>query len=91
MKKQYLNQNLLDFVEDPGLIVVNRVILYGLMHHALFESIYNLYVIEVDDYTAGRAAWDLCNLICLDSDLDVFEAGKEGELEMVPGLRNAVK
>ena len=82
--------NLLNFVEDPGLIIVNRVILDCLVHHALFQAIHNLYVIEVDDDTACRAAWDFCDLVCLDGNLHVFEAGEERELKMVSGLRNAV-
>ena len=61
------------------------------MDHALFQAIHYLYVVEVDDDTAGRAAWDLCHLVCLDGNLHVFEAGKEGELKMVPRLRDAVK
>ena len=61
------------------------------MHHALFQAVHHLDVIEVDDDAAGRAAWDLCDFVCLDGHLNVFETGEEGELEMVPGLRDAVK
>ena len=61
------------------------------MHHALFQAVHHLYVVEVDDDATGRAARDLCDFVCLDGHLNVFETGEEGELEMVPGLRDAVK
>eukprot|EP00961_Rhodomonas_salina_P181674 2452520-Rhodomonas_salina.2 len=56
-----------DFVEDPQLVVVGTVLLDRLHHVVLLQDVHHLDFVEADHHSTPRAARDRCDFICLRS------------------------
>ena len=78
---------LLNFVENPRLIIIDSVVLDCLMHHALFQSVDNLNVIKVYDDTASRPTGNIGHLVRLNCHLDDLIGCYHRQLHVVARLR----
>lgn len=77
---------MMNFAEDPGLIISDGIVFNGLVSHLLSESIDNLDFFKVQDDTAAGTTWDVLDLIGLQGDLDWEVFGDKGNHEVETGL-----
>ena len=73
---------MVDFAEDPGLIVSNGIVFDGLVGQLLFEAIDNFDFFKIEDDTGAGTAGDVFDLIGLEGDLDGEVFGDEWDHEV---------
>jgi hypothetical protein len=75
---------MMNFAEDPSLIISNSIIFDGLMGEFLSETIDNFDLFKVQDNTTAGTAWNVFDLIGLKGDLDGEVLGNERYHKMEP-------
>ena len=67
----------MDLVEDPGLVIVDGVVLDGLVGQVSLESIDHLYLIEVEHKASTGATGNVSDLVGLHCDLHLVQLGHQ--------------
>ena len=73
---------MMNFVIDPGLVIVDCVILHCVPSQVFVETIDDLDSFEMDNYTALSSTRDITYCICLNSDLHSVIRCKHGNFSV---------
>eukprot|EP00350_Pseudokeronopsis_sp_OXSARD2_P005258 CAMPEP_0170544962 /NCGR_PEP_ID=MMETSP0211-20121228/3527_1 /TAXON_ID=311385 /ORGANISM="Pseudokeronopsis sp., Strain OXSARD2" /LENGTH=229 /DNA_ID=CAMNT_0010848741 /DNA_START=239 /DNA_END=925 /DNA_ORIENTATION=- len=82
---------MVNFVEDPRLVIMDRVVLNRIMHQVLPQPVHYLDVVEVDDHTPTGPTRDVSHLVCLHRHLNILKGRQQGDFEVVAWLRGRSK
>lgn len=77
---------MVDFAENPSLIVSDCIVFNGLVGQLLFESIDDFNFFKIEDDTWAGTTGDVFDLIGLEGDLDGEVLGDEGYHEVEAGF-----
>ena len=89
MRRTKLVDLVVNLVIDPGLIIVDRVVLDCLPGHIGLQPVHNLDFLEVNDHTALCAARNIAHRISLHRHLHDVEKGDQRNLCVPAGLNDA--
>jgi len=81
---------MVNFVEDPRLVIIHRIVLDSLPSMLGRESVDNLNLVKFDHDTAFCSAGDVVYFVSLDCHLHFFVGGHEGGFDVPAWLGGAL-
>jgi hypothetical protein len=82
---------MMDFIEDPSLIIIHSVVLNSVVHECLPQSIHYLNLVKVYYHTSTSSTRNVRNFVSLDCDLNVLIACEERQLKVIARLAYGVQ